>query len=149
MNILNRVTLKTMAKNRVRTVVTVIGIILSAAMMTAVTTSIDSLQQFMVRLVRAETGDWHGAAYGCEASDVERIRTEKGVSALGVIRRVGYAPLETVEKQTKPYLFIGAIDEGTEDVLPIHITDGRLPENGQELILPDLGESGQKEQKNN
>ena len=136
MNILNRVTLKTMAKNRVRTVVTVIGIILSAAMMTAVTTSIASLQQFMVRLVRAETGDWHGAAYGCEASDVERIRTEKGVSALGVIRRVGYAPLETVEKQTKPYLFIGAIDEGTEDVLPIHITDGRLPENGQELILP-------------
>ena len=62
MNILNRVTLKTMAKNRVRTVVTVIGIILSAAMMTAVTTSIASLQQFMVRLVRAETGDWHGAA---------------------------------------------------------------------------------------
>lgn len=136
MNILNRVTLKTMAKNRVRTVVTVIGIILSAAMMTAVTTSIASLQQFMVRLVQAETGDWHGAAYGCEASDAEKIRAEKGVSAFGVIRNIGYVPLETVEKQMKPYLFVGAIDEGTEDILPIRITEGRLPENGQELILP-------------
>ncbi len=38
MNIMNKVTLQAMKKNRVRTIVTIIGIILSAAMFTAVTT---------------------------------------------------------------------------------------------------------------
>ena len=62
MNILNRVTLKTLAKNKVRTLVTIIGIVLSAAMITAVTTSISSLQNFMLEVVIQTEGSWHGAA---------------------------------------------------------------------------------------
>ena len=42
MNVLNRVTMKTLRRNRARTVVTIIGVILSAAMFTAVTTFIST-----------------------------------------------------------------------------------------------------------
>ena len=49
MNILNKVTRKALGRNRMRTFVTIIGIVLSAAMFTAVTTSITSIQEEMLR----------------------------------------------------------------------------------------------------
>ena len=47
MNILNKVTLKGLLKNKTRTVVTIIGIILSTAMICAVTTFASSLRTLM------------------------------------------------------------------------------------------------------
>ena len=51
MNILRKVTAASLRKNKTRTIVTIVGIILSAAMLTAVTTFISSLQQYMVCLL--------------------------------------------------------------------------------------------------
>ena len=48
MNIFNKVTLQSMKKSRTRTIVTIIGVILSAAMITAVATFAVSLQNYMV-----------------------------------------------------------------------------------------------------
>lgn len=61
MNILNRVTRKTLLKNRTRTVVTIIGVILSAAMITAITTFISSMQDFMIRSITASEGGWQAS----------------------------------------------------------------------------------------
>ena len=49
MNVLNRLTLRYLRLNRTRTLVTVIGVILSAAMFSAVTTFAVSLQQGLIR----------------------------------------------------------------------------------------------------
>ena len=49
MNIFNKVTLKSMKKNPVRTLVTIIGIIISTAMFTAVTTLTISLYSFVLQ----------------------------------------------------------------------------------------------------
>ena len=51
MNILNKVTLQSLKKNKVRTIVTIIGIILSTAMFTAVTTSISSIRNYMIESI--------------------------------------------------------------------------------------------------
>lgn len=58
MNILNKVTLKTLRKNKVRTIVTVIGIILSAAMLTAVTTAVSSGLQYLTDVESYQSGSW-------------------------------------------------------------------------------------------
>ena len=59
MNILNKVTLKILKLNKVRTIVTIIGIILSASMITGVTTLVSSLQKFLVEVAISQEGDWH------------------------------------------------------------------------------------------
>lgn len=51
MSILNKVTLQSLKKNKVRTIVTIIGIILSTAMFTAVTTSIASIRGYMIKTI--------------------------------------------------------------------------------------------------
>ena len=60
MNILHKYTRKTLLKNRIRTIVTIVGIILSTAMITAVTSSITSLQKYMLNIVSATDGVWNG-----------------------------------------------------------------------------------------
>ena len=61
-NVFTRLTAKTLKANRTRTMVTIIGILLATAMLTAVTTFISSLQHYMLENVIAENGDWHGEA---------------------------------------------------------------------------------------
>ena len=71
MNIFNKVTLEFLRKNKTRTIVTIIGIILSASMFTAVTTTISTLQNFMIRDAIYETGDWHVSVTETDASFFE------------------------------------------------------------------------------
>ena len=59
MNVLNRVTLETLKKNKVRTAVTVIGVILSAAMITAVASLVTSMQNYMVEYEISHSGNCH------------------------------------------------------------------------------------------
>ena len=58
MNIFGKVTTKTMKQNKVRTIVTIIGIILSTAMFTAVTTFSSSLIDFMYKTDVYNSGDY-------------------------------------------------------------------------------------------
>ncbi len=136
MNILNRVTLKTLAKNKVRTLVTIIGIVLSAAMITAVTTSISSLQNFMLEVVIQTEGSWHGAVFDTDAAAISALKQEKSVERYTALWSLGYAALENPQDDERPYLFVGAAEANAADSLPIHITEGRMPKSGRELILP-------------
>ena len=136
MNILNRVTLKTLAKNKVRTLVTIIGIVLSAAMITAVTTSISSLQNFMLEVVIQTEGSWHGAVFDTDAGALSALKQEKSVERYTALWSLGYAALENPQDEERPYLFVGAAEENAADSLPIHITEGHMPKSGRELILP-------------
>ncbi len=59
MNIFNKVALQGLKKNRTRTLVTIIGVVLSAAMITAVTTFGVSLMNYMTNGAIIKYGDWH------------------------------------------------------------------------------------------
>ena len=64
MNIMNRFTLRTLMKNKVRTFITILGIVLSTAMFTAVTTMVISLQKYLVKYEISERGNWEGMIDG-------------------------------------------------------------------------------------
>ena len=74
MRIFNKVTLEFLKKNKTRTIVTIIGIILSASMFTAVTTTVSTLQNFMLEDAIYETGDWHVSATSVDKSFFEFIK---------------------------------------------------------------------------
>lgn len=74
MNVFNKVTLESLKKNRTRTVVTIIGIMLSAAMICASTTLVSSMQNFVLRCAIHIDGNWYGAVYDAAYKDYEDIR---------------------------------------------------------------------------
>lgn len=62
MNIFNKITLQSLKKNKTRTIVTIIGIILSTALICAVTTSVSSFFDYIKRSVIYQDGNWQGSA---------------------------------------------------------------------------------------
>ena len=59
MNIVNKLTLRHLKENKKRTVITVIGIIISVAMITATCVSVTSLLSFFEKSTLYNSGEWH------------------------------------------------------------------------------------------
>ena len=73
MNIINRFTLRTLLKNKVRTFVTILGIILATAMFVSITSIITSLQNYMLDIVVDQSGEWQGQIYNIDKKSKEEI----------------------------------------------------------------------------
>ena len=59
MNIVNKLTVRHLKQNKRRTLVTIIGVIISVAMVTAVATLGVSFMDLMKRQTIANNGEWH------------------------------------------------------------------------------------------
>lgn len=105
MNVFGKVTLETLKKNRTRTIVTIIGIMLSAAMICASTTFVSSMQNFVLRCEIYSSGDWHGAVYDAAYKDYEDIRDSGKVSSAAYAQVLGYAKIDSANER-KPYLYV-------------------------------------------
>lgn len=135
MNIFNKVTLKSLQKNRVRTGVTIIGIALSAAMICAVTTSVASFQNFLLQNYIYSDGSWHGSTVA-DSGTLKKISDSERVSAAVSGQYLGYAKAEGCENPDKPYLYLVGASDGFSEMMPVHITGGRYPQNQSEILLP-------------
>jgi len=143
MNIINRFTLQTLKKNKVRTAVTIIGILLSTAMFTAVTSIIISLQQYMVNVEIATSGAWHGRFSSLSEEQAQKLLEEKEITESALVRNVGYAELKGCINEDKPYLCIESITSDFITQSSFTLTEGRMPENEGELVLSaHLSENG-------
>lgn len=137
MNIFQKVTLKNLKENRTRTLVTIIGIILSAAMFTAVTVSVSSLRHYLISHTVYTKGSWYGAVYDLTKPDADSISQADEVSASIRMNRLGFAWLSESVNENKPYLCVYGIDKNFTDLMPVHLTEGRMPKNSSELLLPE------------
>lgn len=136
MNIMNKVTLQSMKKNKTRTIVTIVGIILSVSMVTAVTTIVTSLQNYLYETAVYENGSWHGMFQNISYEKGEEIAQDDDVADTVYTQYIGYAKMEASKNDFKPYLYVIGGNDETFDTLPIHLTEGRLPQNDAEIILP-------------
>lgn len=136
MNIMNKVTLQSMKKNKTRTIVTIVGIILSVSMVTAVTTIVTSLQNYLYETAVYENGSWHGMFQNISFEKGEEIAQDDDVADTVYTQYIGYAKMEASKNDFKPYLYVIGGNDETFDTLPIHLTEGRLPKNDAEIILP-------------
>lgn len=136
MNIFNKVTLQSLKKNKSRTIVTIIGIMLSAAMICAVTTFVSSIQNYILEYTIYNNGNWHGAVYDAAWSDYQSISTDGQVADAAYGQLLGYAKVDS-KNEFKPYMYvIGGEQDDFFKTMPIHLVSGRLPENSAEILIP-------------
>ena len=137
MNIFHRFTLASLKKNRVRTLVTVIGIMLSMALLTAVIEGANSGMQYLVRAETERVGAFHGYWREVEADKVSELARAEDVNKTAAFYRVGHAQVCDGEVKLTRYLQIESMGAGLTDLVAVHLTAGRMPENEREIILPD------------
>ena len=142
MNIFNKVTLQSLKKNKARTIVTIIGIMLSTALICAVTTSFASVRDYAIGYYEYTEGTWHGMEKQTDKRTYDIVKGSDKVRSSGAVSYIGYAGSNSVNDY-KPYIYVAGIEESEDGLIPVHIISGRMPENSSEIILPDhLYENG-------
>ncbi len=143
MNIFHRVTLQSLKKNRTRTVVTIIGIMLSTALICAVTTSVASFLNYAKESAIYFSGSWHGSCLSTTYAEYEEIRSADKVKSAVYGGYCGYAALENCDNEYKPYLYLMYADKAFADTLSVHLISGEYPDAPDEILLPEhLAENG-------
>ena len=93
MNILHRFTRKSLLANRSRTLVTIIGIILSMALFTAVIEGAYSGQQFLIRSVEEREGRWLVFDAELTQKQADELRRTDGIADSAVWQEVGWGSI--------------------------------------------------------
>lgn len=133
MNILHTFTRRALKKNRMRTWVTIIGIVLSMALLTAVIEGAYSGLVYMRGVTTEDTGDWHAYFSGLDEATAQSVKDQEFVKdVVTTWRLVGYEAQDP-EAERQP-VFVDAL-EGDSPLIASRIKEGRMPENDRELIL--------------
>ena len=135
MNIFSKVALQGMKKSRTRTIVTIIGVVLSAALITAVVTFCVSLLSYMTNGAVQKYGGWHVEFEDVDSSFIKKQANNDKVANTVTFENIGYAKLNGGKNPQKPYLFIAGFSEKTFDALRIYAASGRLPKNSGEILV--------------
>lgn len=132
MNIMYRVTLKSMIKNKRRTIVTMIGVIISVAMITAVSTFSASISSLFRRQEIYENGDWIVSFRSVDQATAAQLEQERTFDKTGYSSRDFFVPLGSGD-----YMEILFADQNTIELNSIKATQGRLPQTADEICLPE------------
>lgn len=145
--IFTRFTLRSLAKNRVRTAVTVAGIALSTALLAAVLTSVASAQAGLYDRTAETEGTWQIFARGVSEDTVENLAANDQVVDLALMREVGMAKLSEEEAdyigtyvavRALPAVEKGSWESDGRSLAKIpDVIEGRMPEAPEEIVLPD------------
>lgn len=136
MNIFKQFTRRSLKENKTRTIVTIIGIILSVAMFTATIEAFVTVQNYLVDYAEMYNGKYHVGFYDVEYDDISKITEDDRVEKYTYIQEIGYAEIGS-SNEYKPYLYIAGVPTDFTDIMPIHLTEGRLPQNSNEIVVSD------------
>ncbi len=148
MNIVNKLTIRHLRKNKRRTLVTIIGVIISVAMLTAVATIGVSFLDLMKRQAIADGGEWHVLYNDVNQDQLQAIKKDENTKKIVLSKELGYALLKGSKNEDKPYLFIKQYNQAGFEQFPIKLSSGRLPKTPNEIVISnEINESAQVDYK--
>ena len=135
MTLLNKLTIKNLKLNKKRTIVTIIGIMLSVALITAVASMYASGIKSLIKYETLIKGDFHTAFYNVPTSDVDKFINNRNIEKLNITEGLGYAKIDS-KNEDKPYAYLNGFTKDALNNLSVRLVKGRLPENTNEIVIP-------------
>src|SRR5262245_38450802 len=134
MNILTTYTLKYLRLNKKRTAVTILGVILSSALICGVFLLGVSFQKVMIEHEIFMAGNWHAQFHAVPYANAKYISENSAVQTAMFSEPLGtvtYGSRNTV----RPYLYLTAQDALSFQNQSIQLLSGRFPQNRDELLI--------------
>ena len=141
MKVLNELSVKDLKLNKKRSIVIIIGIILSTALICGVAGLVTSFQKTFVETAKKNQGNYHTIFYDVPKDELKYIEENRGVKDYYLSEGIGYSYLPNVTVTTstgaeeKPYVNIIAMDNKFLNNMSIELQNGRLPESDDEIIV--------------
>lgn len=133
MKILNRLTIKHLWMNKKRTLVTIIGIVLSTALMIGLGLLVSTFVRAMQEDAIKYSGSYHAYFDNITKEEKDTLNLNINFENTYSYGVVGYSPI-TNRNNYKPYLYIVSADE--EFFNHEELVEGSLPQNNNEIVLP-------------
>ena len=134
MNILNELTFKNLKLNKKRTIVTIVGIVLSVALICAVAGMVTSFQATLVNIAITDGGNRHLTIENVSKKDLKYFTNNSHVKSMYLSEAFGYAKVDNINKY-KPYAYVVGYTKSAFDNTTLKLVSGRLPENNKEIIV--------------
>ena len=136
MNLLNKLTIKNLKLNKKRTVVTIIGIMLSVALITAVSSMFFSVKESFINYEKRNHGNYHYLFQDVNKNEFNQFELNKKVETVNYVYNFGYSILEGIINKDKPYVYVKGYTANSLENLGVVLIEGNLPKNENEILVP-------------
>ena len=141
MKVLNELSIKDLKLNKKRSIVIIIGIILSTALICGVAGLITSFQNTFIDTAKDSQGNYHAIFYNVPKDELKYIEENRGVEDYYLSEEIGYSYLPkgkistSTGEEEKPLVNVISMNDKFLNNMAINVKDGRLPENDGELAI--------------
>ncbi len=135
MFILNKFTWSSLVKNKKRSIVTLIGVILSCALICGTVILGESIQDMLVQTAVINSGNYHVLFDEVQYRNADAVLNSKHVQQPAITQQVGYSKLADSVNTYKPFLYVNAYDSQAFETFNVKVVSGRLPKNSDEVII--------------
>lgn len=139
MKVLNELSIKDLKLNKKRSIVIIIGIILSTALICGVAGLITSFQRTFIDTAKDSQGNYHAIFYNVPKDELKYIEENRSIEDYYLSEGLGYSYLSngntSTKEEEKPLVNIISMNDKFLNNMAINIKDGRLPENDGELAI--------------
>lgn len=132
MNLYTSLTIRYLKQNKRRTIVTIIGIILSTALICGIGNIFESFMDYQLRETIKNDGSFHVTFNDVNKKDMEYVTKSAEIEKHAFTKQVGYSKLENSENGI---LSIKQYDKNAMEGYQISIKEGRLPSKEGEIVL--------------
>lgn len=132
MNLYTSLTLRYLKENKKRTIVTIVGIILSTALICGVGNIFESFMDYQIRETIASNGDFHATFHDIKKDDLDKITKSAGISKSALSDNLGYAKLS---EEKLNLVQVKAFDNTAFKGYQMKLKEGKLPTNSNEIVL--------------
>lgn len=136
MNLMKTLTLKNLKLNRKRTIVTIVGIILATALLSALVTLVSNFQYSMIEYQKQKGGDFHVKFSNVKMSELSEFKNNRNIESTFETMGMGFAKLDGCKNEDKPYAYVMATDEAGFERGCFKLIEGRMAKNEDEIVIP-------------
>lgn len=135
MKLLNKLTLKNLRLNKVRTIVTIVGIMLSAALITVVSGMALSGRQTMIDAQAAWSGNYDVALDIIDNSVIETARNNRNVENAFYKERLGFSKATVADNAEYGYAVTAISENAFDGCFKLKLEKGSFPTNSNEAVV--------------
>ena len=131
MNLYTSLTFRYLKENKKRTIVTIIGIILSTALICGIGNIYNSFMDYQFRKTVQSKGDFHATFYDVQKKDLSKITKSAGISKYAYSENLDFGKYN----DEKFLLDIKSYDKEAFEGYQITLKEGKLPTNNKEIVV--------------
>lgn len=136
MKVLNDLSIQDLKLNKKRSIVIIIGIILSTALICGVAGLVTSFQKTMVDTAKEGQGNYHTIFYNVPKDELKYIEENREVKDYFLSEELGYSYLSNPKNvEETPIVNVISMNDKFIENMSVKLKEGRLPENDTELAI--------------